>query len=365
MHTFANELQNLLAGRDVSASTIKTKRLREQMTGKVEGQYALPSGTLPARRKKTFPVLILVLGALGALVLAVAFGALWLIKAKPGMFALATPTVQVLPPPTTTDIPPTETIQPTSMPTKTLLPTETTIPVEIKDIKNISMRLIPAGEFNMGNDNGDAESQPANMVNLGTFYIDKYEVTNEMYEACVYTVKCRRPQQVGSITRSTYYRNPVFANYPVIYVDWKMAKTYCGWRGARLPTEAEWEKAARGTDNRAYPWGNDKPDCSFANLSGCVGDTTPVDQHEKGQSVYGVYGMSGNVWEWTSSLFKLYPYNSTDGREDPDAPGKRMARGGSWHNFGGNGGNVRTDTRLQLDPGYYGPYVGFRCAVTR
>jgi formylglycine-generating enzyme required for sulfatase activity len=89
-----------------------------------------------------------------------------------------------------------------------------------------------------------------------------------------------------------------------------------------------------------------------------------VDQHEKGQSIYGVYGMAGNVGEWTSSLFKLYPYNATDGREDLDASGERAARGGSWHEFGGNSGNVRTDTRLKLDPGYYGAYVGFRCALT-
>jgi formylglycine-generating enzyme required for sulfatase activity len=287
-----------------------------------------------------------------------------LIKSNPGMVVAATSTQQVSPSPTATDMPPTETAQPTSAPTETPLPTETPIPPEITDSKNIPMRLIPAGEFTMGNDNGDATSRPAHVVNLAAFYIDKYEVTNELYDACVYAVKCRRPQTSRSSTRNTYYKNPVFANYPVIYVDWKMAKTYCEWRGARLPTEAEWEKAARGPDGRAYPWEGDKLDCSFANYYGCVGDTTPVEQHEKGQSVYGVFGMSGNVWEWTSTVFRKYPYNATDGREDPDASGDRMARGGSWHVFGGNTGNVSTDTRLKLDPGYYGAYVGFRCAMT-
>ncbi|MCJ7432960.1 MAG: bifunctional serine/threonine-protein kinase/formylglycine-generating enzyme family protein [Anaerolineales bacterium] len=373
MRAFADELQNLLAGRDVAASTFKTKRLREQMTGKVERQPQIKQSqnnaslpTLPpARQKKAFPTLIAVFGALGVFALLVAFGAYWFISANLGMFVPATPTQQVLPSSTATNIPSTETAQPTGIPTETPLPTETPIALEITDNKNVPMRLVPAGEFSMGNDGGDAESRPASVVNLEAFYIDKYEVTNESYDACVYAVKCRRPQQTGSATRSTYYKNTVFANYPVIYVDWKMAKAYCEWRGARLPTEAEWEKAARGTDGRSYPWEGDKLDCSFANFSGCVGDTTPVDQHEKGQSVYGVYGMAGNVWEWTSTLFRQYPYNATDGREDPDASGKRMARGGSWHEFGGNSGNVRTDTRLKLEPGYYGAYVGFRCAVTK
>ena len=215
----------------------------------------------------------------------------------------------------------------------------------------------------MGSDTADADSRPANKVTLAPFYIDKFEVTNEMYDACVYARECRRPLQSGSATRSSYYENPVFANYPVIYVDCKMAKTYCEWRGARPPTEAEWEMAARGTDGRSYPWG-EVVDCSLANAAGCVGDTTPVDQYANGQSVYGVFGMAGNVLEWTSSLFKFYPYDATDGREDLTASGDRMARGGSWHDFGGNGGNVRTDTRLKLDPAYYGAYVGIRCAMS-
>jgi serine/threonine protein kinase len=399
MHTFTVELQNLLAGKEVTASTIKTKRLIEQMTGKVEGrpqgeqdhkaetQPQVGQGHVeqnrnaqieqnqntahlppppPASRKKTFTTLIAVIGAL--MLLVVACGACWLIVSNLGIFTTAIPTQQVLPSPVATRI----TIQPTSVPTEiSLLPTETPlltetpIPFEIKDIKNVLMRLIPAGEFTMGSDDGDVESQPAHVVNLDAFYIDKYEVTNEMYSACVAAGACRKPKQAGSITRPTYYSNPVFAKYPVIYVDWKMAKAYCEWRGARLPTEAEWEKAARGTDERVYPWGDDKPDCSFANYYGCEGDTIPVDQHEQGQSAYGVYGMAGNVWEWTGSLFKPYPYSPTDGRENPGTPGKRIARGGSWHIFGSEGVNIRADKRLQLDPIYNGAYVGIRCAVTK
>jgi len=368
MHTFIEELQNLLAGREVIASTFKTSRLRDQMTGKVKRIQGSDPQSSP-QKKFIFPALIIT--AIGAFVLLLALGGGYWLLTTPGILSpISTPTQrQVLPSPT--EIPFTATLPPTIMPTITpteeaSLPTETPIPEEIRDIKNVPMRLIPAGEFTMGSDDtGDVGSRPAQEVYVDAFYMDKFEVTNEMYDACVYAVECRRPQQGGSATRNTYFANPVYANFPVLYVDWKMANTYCEWRGARLPTEAEWEKAARGTDARLYPWGNDEPDCNLANHVGCVADTTPVDQHEDGQSPYGIYGMAGNVWEWTSTLFKPYPYKADDGREDPDSLGERIARGGSWHVFGGNSGNVRADTRLKLDPGYFGGYVGFRCVISQ
>jgi serine/threonine protein kinase len=363
MHAFIDELQNLLAGREVLATNTKTKQLRDQMTGKMKrGQIATPQ----PEQRRAFP--ILAIAAVGIFVLLAALGGGYWLLTTPGIFSpIATPTQQILPSPTA--IPPTQTIPPTITstvaPTESTLPTETSVPDEIKDAKNVSMRLIPAGEFTMGsNDTGDVGSRPAQKIKLDAFYIDKYEVTNEMYDACVYAVECRKPLQGGSATRNIYFASPVYAKFPVLYVDWKMANAYCKWRGARLPTEAEWEKAARGTDARIYPWGNNEPDCGLANHVGCVADTTPVDQFEKGQSPYGVFGMAGNVWEWTSTLFKNYPYDATDGREDPKAPGGRIARGGSWHVFGGNSGNVRTDTRLKLDTNYFGAYVGIRCAVS-
>ncbi len=354
MHTFIGELQNLMEGREVSAASIKTSQLRDQMTGKVK---------LPAAQKKSFPFALVAFGVF--VLFAIAGGGGYWLWSNPRIFApVMTPTRQVLPSPT--EVPPTQTpIPPTVTPTeKPSVPTPTPIPTEIKDAKNVPMRLIPAGTFTMGSDDtGDVGSRPAHEVFVEAFYIDKFEVTNEMYDACVYAVECRRPQQGGSATRTTYFANPAFAKFPVLYVDWKMAAAYCKWRGGRLPTEAEWEKAARGTDRRLYPWGNEEPDCSLANKVGCVADTTPVEQHEKGQSPYGVYGMSGNVWEWTSTLFKAYPYDDSDGREDLNARGERIARGGSWHAFGGNSGNIRVDTRLKLAPGYFGGYVGFRCVM--
>ncbi|MBI5952696.1 MAG: SUMF1/EgtB/PvdO family nonheme iron enzyme [Chloroflexi bacterium] len=365
MHTFIDELQSLLAGREVMASSVSTAQLRDQMTGKVK-RSDLPTTNLPPTSGRTFPVLLVLAGLL--VLATIAGGGYWLLT-TPGIFApVATPTQQqVVVIPSSTEAPPTQTVAPTITPTaEPSQPMETPIPSEFRDQKNVPMILIPAGTFTMGSDEtGDVGSRPAHEVNVDAFYIDKFEVTNEMYDACVYAVECRKPQQGGSATRNTYFANPVYAKFPVLYVDWKMANAYCEWRGARLPTEAEWEKAARGSeDARLYPWGNQEPDCSLANKVGCVADTTPVDQHTAGVSPYGVFGMSGNVWEWTSTLFKAYPYKVDDGREDPKASGERIARGGSWHVFGGNSGNVRVDTRFKLDPGYFGGYVGFRCAVS-
>jgi formylglycine-generating enzyme required for sulfatase activity/tRNA A-37 threonylcarbamoyl transferase component Bud32 len=362
VRAFSLELENLLAGRAVDATNTRPEVLREHMTGKIN-KADLPVTLLPA--KKPFPVLLVVIGAL---VLLGAMGGFFFLSANPGMFAEPTATFTATLPATVTPsqtlVPFTDTPLPTLPATETLVPTFTPIPNVIVDGKDVTMLLIPGGEFTMGSDIAEADSRPAHKMTVAPFYIDKFEVTNEMYDACVYARECRRPLQSGSATRSSYYENPVFANYPVIYVDWKMARAYCEWRGARLPTEPEWELAARGTDARSYPWG-EEVNCSLANSAGCVGDTTPVDQYETGQSPYGVFGMAGNVWEWTSSLFDFYPYDATDGREDLTVPGQRMARGGSWHVFGGNGGNVRTDIRLRLDPAYYGAYVGFRCVVSK
>jgi formylglycine-generating enzyme required for sulfatase activity/tRNA A-37 threonylcarbamoyl transferase component Bud32 len=361
---FVADLENLQAGRVVDATNTTPEQLRAQMTGKMPRPASFHAPA-PAPAKKAWPVL---LAGCAVLALIGAAGGFWLLSGNSGLFAAPSATLTVTQPatvaPSQTVIPFTETSLPPALPTETLVPTLTPFPNEIVDSKNVPMRLIPGGEFLMGSDTADADARPANKVTLAAFYIDKFEVTNERYDACAYARECRRPLQSGSATRISYYGNPVFANYPVIYVDWKMAKAYCEWRGARLPTEAEWEMAARGTDGRSYPWG-EEVDCSLANASGCVGDTTPVDQYTKGQSIYGVFDMAGNVLEWTSSLFKFYPYVASDGREDLTAPGDRMARGGSWHDFGGNGGNVRTDTRLKLSPAYYGAYVGFRCALTK
>jgi formylglycine-generating enzyme required for sulfatase activity len=237
------------------------------------------------------------------------------------------------------------------------------VPTQIKDA-GIPMMFVPQGSFIMGSGDGSEDVKPATSIYLVSYYIDQYEVTNGLYKVCVLAGACQPPKLTASQTRPNYYDAFEFANYPLINVDWYMAQAYCKWRGARLPTEAEWEKAARGPDALLYPWGSETG-CLFANYNAsgglCMGDTSAADKYVAGRSVYGVLNMAGNVSEWVSSLSKPYPYNSLDGREDPDATGLRVVRGGSWAS---PVDELLTSHRISLDPAAVavrGNDLGFRC----
>jgi len=156
---------------------------------------------------------------------------------------------------------------------------------------------VPAGSFQMGSDTGDSDEKPVHTVTLDAFWIDRTEVTNAMYALCVEAGKCSPPSSSKSYTRDNYYGDAQYNNYPVIYVTWDNANAYCEWAGRRLPTEAEWEKAARGTDGRTYPWGDAAPDSTRLNYNSNVGDTTEAGKYPSGASPYGVWDMAGNVWE--------------------------------------------------------------------
>jgi formylglycine-generating enzyme required for sulfatase activity len=186
------------------------------------------------------------------------------------------------------------------------------------------MVLVPEGEFLMGSDapEADKDERPVARVFLETFWIDRVEVTNGRYRPCVDAGACAPPIGPGFDQASK-------TEYPVTIVSWSQADAYCRWVGKRLPTEAEWEKAARGVDGRIYPWGS-RFESGRANV-GYTAGTDAVGSYPTGSSPYGVLDMAGNVFEWTSSLYKPYPYRRDDGREDPKARGARVNRGGSWY----------------------------------
>lgn len=222
------------------------------------------------------------------------------------------------------------------------------------------MRLVPAGAFSMGSDSGSADEKPIHSVTLDAYYIDKYEVTNAAYKRCVDAGVCNPPKQSSSYTRDAYYSTPEFDEYPVIYVDWNMANAYCEWRGDRLPTEAEWEKAARGLDGRTYPWG-ENIDCDKANYGSCVGDTTEVGSYLDGVSPYGLHDMAGNVWEWVADWYDS-DYYSNSPSSNPLGPSSgqyRVLRGGSWVSVDNL---VCSADRSGGAPDDVYNVVGFRCA---
>jgi len=291
------------------------------------------------------------------------------------------------------------TIKPTSSPTvlSTSLPTSTTSPVftetvivqtpieanvdMVNDRDNATIALIPAGEFTMGSDSGNdpyfwgAES-PSHIVNLDSYYIYKTEVTNGMYEVCVQQKACPKPEANNSRSIQSYYGNTSYENYPVIMVSWVHAVSYCQWAGGRLPTEAEWEKAARGVDGRLFPWGNDPVNGSLVNYCdrNCPNsardsavndgylDTAPVGSFSVGASPYGALDMAGNVWEWVNDYFapEYYKNSPVDSPLGPASGTRRGIRGGSWFN---TLDGVRTVARASLKPDSTLDTVGFRCVI--
>lgn len=268
----------------------------------------------------------------------------------------------------TTQIPEaTETLEPTPLPsataspqptaTPTSVPSATPLPTLFMDEYGVPMMLVPAGEFVMGSNDNMAAAKPAHTVYLDTFYIDEFEVTNARYLECVEAGACT----AGGGTR---LRNPIFSEHPVMDVNWYMAHDYCEWRGARLPTEAEWEKAARGTDERKFPWGNDPVTCELARYGDCGWFTVPVGQHPKGVSPYGVHDMAGNAWEWTNDWYNV-DYYSVSPSENPTGPeeetGWKSSRGGAWFYHADLMTSIWRN-HAPVDVGY--SYLGFRCALT-
>jgi len=230
----------------------------------------------------------------------------------------------------------------------------------IREADGMEMVYVPEGTFVMGSDDSDASDneQPVRNVYLDAYWIDKYEVSNAQYEMCVEAGECTAPYARKSSTRDSYYGNPTYDNYPVIYVDWNQASAYCAWAGGSLPSEAEWEKAARGPNGNKYPWGDESPSCNLANYSGCEGDTSAVGSYPEGASYYGTLDMAGNVWEWVNDWYATYDKNDTNNPTGPGTGDYRVMRGGSWVNIAWV---IRSADRSWSYPDDGDGNRGFRC----
>jgi formylglycine-generating enzyme required for sulfatase activity/tRNA A-37 threonylcarbamoyl transferase component Bud32 len=228
----------------------------------------------------------------------------------------------------------------------------------IRERDNMEMALIPAGEFEMGNEIVDGEG-PVHTVYLDAYWIDKYEVTNTQYSLCVQSGECGPPN-------SNDFGNIIYDKHPVVSVNLYDVQAYCEWSGGRLPTEAEWEKAARGgLEGQLYPWGNQDPTCTFGAENGaqhrdCGGQTVEVGSFAP--NGYGLFDMAGNVWEWVSDWYhwEYYLVSPAENPRGPSSGAIHVLRGGSWHDSQDYLRVARRYVYMTLNPN---PYLGFRCVI--
>ncbi len=216
--------------------------------------------------------------------------------------------------------------------------------------------FVPASDFLMGSFDGESNEQPQHTVSLDSYWIGETEVTNAQYQRCVTAGACSPPD-------NSNWQSTAQADHPVTDVSWHQAKAYAEWAGGRLPTEAEWEKAARGTDGRIYPWGHAAPSATLLNFNNNVGDTTPVGSYLDGASPYGALDMAGNVWEWVGDWYDSGYYASSPGT-NPTGPSSgqyKVLRGGAFDN---DGSNVRAAFRVGFNPTSQYDHDGFRVVVS-
>jgi formylglycine-generating enzyme required for sulfatase activity len=247
---------------------------------------------------------------------------------------------------------------------------------EIDIVSEIEMVKIPEGEFIMGSNMGHKNEIPERRVYLDSYCISKYEITNRQY--CVFLNEKGNHIEgeavwfdiEGRFSRIDYKNGkftpkPTYSDHPVVEVTWYGARAFCRWLSEitesywHLPTEAQWEKAARGPDGRVYSWGDDSPDCAYANFYSCVGDTKQVGSYTAGISLYGLYDMAGNVWEWCDDWYEenYYSHAPYKNPKGTDFATYKVVRGGCWY---GNIDSIRCAYRTEFCPvGGYSS-VGFR-----
>ncbi|NIO07456.1 MAG: SUMF1/EgtB/PvdO family nonheme iron enzyme [Deltaproteobacteria bacterium] len=240
-------------------------------------------------------------------------------------------------------------------------------------VRGYGMVTVPAGPFTMGSDVGPEDERPAHRVELPKFTIDRTPVTNAQFALFLEAVGSESPEGAryydvddddARIHREEgrWLADDGFEDHPVMEVSWTGALSYCSWLGKRLPTEAEWEKAARGSDGRKFPWGNSPPDATRAQYQAGWNESAPVDGFPAGASPYGVLDLAGNAWEWVSSAYRPYPYDPSDGREDRRPGPVRGTRGGGHDSPAEE--LTTTHRGEELSRNYRSGHhnIGFRCA---
>ncbi len=269
-----------------------------------------------------------------------------------------------------------------ALPIETIVPETKKMVISVNEIDQAEMVFIPTGEFVMGSDPETdryfwGSESPPHTVQMDGYWIYRYEVTNAMYQLCDDADVCSRPKSTASRTRDSYYGNPEYDNYPVIHVTYGDASTYCNWVGGRLPTEAEWERAARGDEgDRTFPWGDTAAEGIQANFCdyGCpesggshnqqdgYGETAPVGSYPAGISPFGLFDVAGNVWEWVFDYFSddYYVVSPDENPIGPATSAYRVIRGGGWSN---PSSGVRVVQRSGLSPSKNLDTLGFRCAL--
>ncbi len=293
---------------------------------------------------------------------------------------------------------PAEITQPAPTPTPPAVPTPSVGDTWSRQVDGMDMLFVPSGEFLMGSDrdmvkyarqlctasSGDlaiagckaaafVNEQPAHAVRLDAFWIDRTEVTNAQYRSCVQSGACEPPALSSSFSRASYYGDPAYDSYPVVNVVWQMARQYCSWANARLPTEAEWEYAARGPDSRIFPWGNSF-ESSRLNYcdAGCpliadstnndgYPDTAPVGSFPSGASWMGALDLAGNAREWVADWLATYPPEDAANPVGPETGELKIPKGGSWYD---TPDDVRSANRGGEGLDYFRDNLGFRCAKT-
>lgn len=242
-------------------------------------------------------------------------------------------------------------------------PINTPIPViQISPKDGMQIIFVAAGEFIMGSDNDYENESPAHNVYLDDYWIDKTEVTNAMYYTCMQFGPCKDPLSDGFTAPSDHYKNPQTATRPITYITWFDAQTYCEWAGRRLPTEAEWEKAARGAYGKIYPWGDKAPTSELSNFDQNNFNLMPVGSFPSGTSPYNAMDMAGNAWELVMDWYDetYYQRSPSLNPTGPNEGTRRVMRGGAYFQ---PADEIRSAFRNHVSPDYNrSGDLGFRCA---